>query len=87
MVLIQNFLYLIKALGGGLSIPLKSFSVSLAEGPGSVLQRLEHEGESVGGWCVCPVTNLPGVPDAVAALALDAPSCKIEWLPATTALG
>ena len=78
---------LLKALGGGLSIPLKSFSVSLAEGPGDVLRRFEYEGESVAGWCICPVTGLPGVPDALAALALDAPSCKIEWLPAATALG
>ena len=78
---------LVKALGGGLSIPLTSFSVSLAEGPGNVLQRLDLEGEAVAEWCVCPVTGLPGLPNAVAALALDAPSCKIEWLPAATALG
>ena len=76
---------LIKALGGGLSIPLKSFSVSLAEGPGNALQRLELEGESLAEWCICPVTGSPGMPDAVAALALDAPSCKIEWLPSELA--
>ena len=78
---------LIKVLGGSLSIPLTSFSVSLADGPGNMLQRLELEGEAVAEWCICPVTSLPGIPNAVAALALDAPSCKIEWLPAATALG
>jgi 4'-phosphopantetheinyl transferase len=71
---------LVKALGGGLSIPLKAFSVALAETPGSLLERLALEGEEVGDWCVRPVSGLSGDPAVVAALALDAPEIELAWL-------
>jgi 4'-phosphopantetheinyl transferase len=71
---------LVKALGGGLSIPLKAFSVALAERPGSLLERLELIGEEAGHWCIRPVSVLPGSPEAVAAIALDAPAVELAWL-------
>lgn len=76
---------LIKALGGGLSIPLQAFSVSLAPASGSLLRRLELPGESSADWCLRAVTDVPGASDAIAALAIDAPDWRVEWLPASAA--
>jgi 4'-phosphopantetheinyl transferase len=70
---------LVKALGGGLSIPLKAFSVALADRPGSLLERLELIGEEASDWCVRPVSGLFGSPEAIAAIALDAPAVELAW--------
>lgn len=78
---------LIKALGGGLSIPLQAFSVCLATNPGSLLHRLDLPGETPADWCLRAVSDVPGAPEAVAALALDVPDWQLEWLPASAAFG
>lgn len=69
---------LIKAVGGGLSIPLSSFSVAVGQADGNLLRRLDLPGESLPDWSLRAV---PGVPGAVAAVALDAPYFEFEWLP------
>jgi 4'-phosphopantetheinyl transferase len=73
---------LVKALGGGLSIPLNLFSVALGQPDGNLLKRLDLSGESSSGWCV---RSIPDVPHAIAAVALDAPDFELEWLPAEMA--
>jgi 4'-phosphopantetheinyl transferase len=74
---------LVKALGGGLSIPLSLFSVALGQPDGNLLKRLDLSGESSSGWCV---RSIPDVPHAIAAVALDAPDFEFEWLPAEMAV-
>ena len=76
---------LIKAIGGGLSIPLRSFSVSLVTRPGSLLHRLDLPGETPAQWCLRAVADVPGAPEAAAALAFDVPDWQIEWLPPSAA--
>ena len=73
---------LIKAVGGGLSIPLQSFSVASYESCSNALERLDLPGEHRADWCV---RRIDGVPGGVAALALDAFSCTLHWLAAENA--
>jgi len=76
---------LIKALGGGLSIPLQAFSVSrpngamAASGAGlaSTLIRLELPGEHAADWCVASCAGAAGT---LAAIALDVPACEVRRL-------
>jgi 4'-phosphopantetheinyl transferase len=67
----------IKALGGGLSIPLKEFSVSLAPGFGDVLRRVESTVEGGVRWCV---RSLPDLPGAEGAFAWDRTPEGIWWI-------
>ena len=69
---------MIKALGGGLSIPLQSFSVSTREVCDNALKRLDQPGEHSAAWCV---RGIDGVAGCVAALAVDAPSFRLDWFP------
>lgn len=69
---------LLKALGGGLSLPLKACSVRLGSPSGSLLARLDLPGERVADWWLRPVEGLPG--GAVAAVALDRPGAGQVWL-------
>ncbi|MCC5863194.1 MAG: 4'-phosphopantetheinyl transferase superfamily protein [Gammaproteobacteria bacterium] len=71
---------LLKALGGGLSLPLKACSVRLGTPEGSLLTRLELPGEQRADWWLRPVVGLPG--GAVAAVALDRQASRLAWLPA-----
>lgn len=72
---------IIKALGGGLSIPLPAFSVLSGRGSGSLLKRLDLEGERVSEWCLQSIDEIPGCPDGIAAVALDTADFAVEWLP------
>lgn len=69
---------LVKALGGGLSIPLNSFSVAGGQSDGNLLRRLDIPGEDLLAWSLYAI---PGIPSAVASVALDAPDLAFEWLP------
>ncbi len=73
---------MIKALGGGLSIPLQSFSVSTRDVCDNALKRLDYPGEQSAAWCV---RGVDGVAGCTAALALDAPSFRLDWLGPETA--
>ncbi len=70
---------LLKALGGGLSLPLKACSVALGAPAGTLLARLELPGERLADWWLRPVEGLPE--GAVGAVALDRPGVEQVWLP------
>jgi 4'-phosphopantetheinyl transferase len=58
----------VKAIGGGLSIPLREFSVSLGPNVHQALRSIDLPSEREGTWRVLP---LPDRPDAMSALAWD----------------
>lgn len=66
---------LLKALGGGLSIELRSVSIDHAPSEGNVLRALDLAGESVSGWDVRPIAVGEG---AEAAVAWDRPGFEFE---------
>lgn len=74
---------LLKALGGGLSLPLQACSVRLGDPGGSLLARLELPGERAADWWLRPVEGVAG--GAVAAFAIDRPGMAATWLPAAHA--
>ena len=67
----------VKALGGGLSVPLDAFSVSLREDGGHALVRSALPGEDPRGWSLVP---LPCEPGAFAAVAWDRPFAPVRPL-------
>ena len=67
----------LKALGGGLSIPLRSFSVDPAAGGGASLLRTEGLGEDPATWHLGGLECAPGF---TAALAVDRPGFKVARL-------
>ncbi len=58
----------IKAVGGGLSVPLKQFAVSLAPDVDEAIRWVDLPSEREKSWCVRP---LPDMPDALSAVAWD----------------
>lgn len=66
-----------KALGGGLSVPLKRFSVSLAPEVEEALKSVEIPSEEHVPWCV---RSLPEKPDALSALSWDQTLAEIRWV-------
>jgi 4'-phosphopantetheinyl transferase len=67
----------LKGVGGGLTIPLKTISVSLARDPGNVLLRADTGSD---GGSEFWVRSLLDIPDAEAALAWDRPWAGIRWI-------
>ncbi|MCC5858720.1 MAG: 4'-phosphopantetheinyl transferase superfamily protein [Ectothiorhodospiraceae bacterium] len=59
---------LVKAMGGGLSLPLQQFSVAVTGGERNCLTELSLPGESLTAWRVLPALDTD---DRVAAVALD----------------
>ncbi len=56
----------VKALGGGLSIPLDSFQVTLAPGRPSALVDVRHNGAEARDWSIHEFSPMPGYSGAVA---------------------
>ncbi|MFC1659872.1 4'-phosphopantetheinyl transferase family protein [Gemmatimonadota bacterium] len=67
----------LKAVGGGLRIPLKDVSVSLEQGECDALRRVSYPSEREVGWWV---RSLPALPGAEAALAWDRPWGGTRWI-------
>jgi 4'-phosphopantetheinyl transferase len=74
----------LKALGGGLSIPLDSFAVDPQRGLRHALLRVDDPRESTDGWFLA---TIPCVPETEAAVAWDRPELRMEWLASPVASG
>lgn len=66
-----------KAIGGGLSVPLKRFAVSLAPRVEEALKWVEIPSEVQVPWSIRP---LPEMPDAMSALSWDQPLEGTRWV-------
>lgn len=65
----------IKALGGGLSVPLDTFDVSLAPGAPAMILNIRCGGESPSAW---RLEHLTPAEDYVGAVAIRAQNCKLK---------
>ena len=74
----------VKAIGGGLSVPLKQFAVSLAPDVVEALLWVELPSETRGSWCVRP---LPDMPDGLGAVAWDRALGEVQWVHPASLLG
>lgn len=68
---------LLKAMGGGLSIPLKQFTVSLEPKISDALLWVDLTAEKETPWYIRP---LPEEPDALSAIAWDRPVEEVQWV-------
>jgi 4'-phosphopantetheinyl transferase len=68
---------LVKAIGGGLSVPLKKFAVSLAPDVAEALRWIDLPSERVESWSLRP---LPDMPDALRAFAWDRALEEVRWI-------
>ena len=73
---------LIKALGGGLSIPLDAFSVRAGRASGQALLEIDLPGERAENW---HVASIPAGPGLHAAIAMDVPRPCVRFVTPTTA--
>lgn len=67
----------VKAIGGGLSVPLKQFAVSLAPDVPEALRWIDLPSERVESWSLRP---LPDMPDALRAVAWDRALEEVRWV-------
>lgn len=72
----------IKARGQGLSLPLHSFSVSLAPGTPAQLRRLPPDDQRP--WSLVALEPAPGYAGAVVACGADIQVCCWSWAPEVT---
>ncbi|ACB94499.1 4'-phosphopantetheinyl transferase family protein [Beijerinckia indica] len=70
----------VKALGGGLSIPLDSFDVSLKPGEPAQLLRLRDDAEASRRW---QIFHFEPSSDCIGALAIASPHCRLSFRTST----
>ena len=74
----------VKAIGGGLSVPLKQFAVSLAPDVADALRWVDLPSEREVSWCVRP---LPDMPDALSAVAWDRALAEVRLVDPASLIG
>lgn len=68
----------IKAVGLGLSYPLRGFRVSASDDPAQELLAVDDPAEDAGRW---HLQSVPWAPDLAAAVAWDRPGARVVWSP------